>query len=63
MKNSLSCRDLGDNVCSFEAKSESSAETIDKMLDHIAKLHSDKIKDLSIEERSEMATKLELKIK
>jgi len=33
------------------------------MLNHIEKLHSEKIADLSIEERSEMAAKLELKIK
>ena len=63
MKNSLSCRDLGDNVCLFEAKSKDSAEIVDKMLDHITKLHSEKIADLSIDERSEMAAKLELKIK
>ena len=63
MKNSLSCRDLGDNLCSFEAKSKSCAGIIDKMLNHIEKLHSEKIANLSIEERSEMAAKLELKIK
>ena len=63
MKNSLSCRDLGDNLCSFEAKSKNCAEIIDKMLNHIEKLHSEKIADLSIKERSEMAAKLELKIK
>jgi predicted small metal-binding protein len=63
MKNSLSCRDLGDNLCSFEAKSKNCAELIDKMLNHIEKLHSEKIANLSIEERSEMAAKLELKIK
>lgn len=47
MKKSLGCQDLGVTSCSFEARSENSAEIKEAIFVHAQKYHPEKVADLS----------------
>ncbi|MFH1977772.1 MAG: DUF1059 domain-containing protein [Candidatus Aenigmatarchaeota archaeon] len=55
----LACADLGvDKECDFKASGEDDGEVIDAMFEHAEKVHKDKVKKMSEEDKEEMEEKM-----
>ena len=56
----LTCKDLGNATCGFEARGETSGEVVDNMMEHAKVAHPD---DLSKMPEADMRAKMEAGIK
>jgi predicted small metal-binding protein len=63
MKKSLSCRDMGDLTCTFEARSERNEEIKDALIGHIALYHPEKMKNFSGRGKNEMIHIMDRKLR
>jgi predicted small metal-binding protein len=63
MKMSISCKELGIDKCTFEARSEVKNEVRDALVDHAQKYHPEMMKGLSEKENKDLIRKIESSIK
>jgi predicted small metal-binding protein len=61
MKNVLTCHDMGDQKCTFEARSRNKEEIKEAFVDHIKIFHPDKQGDLD-KNREGMLKQMDAKI-
>ncbi len=63
MKSALTCKDLGVDSCSFEARSDNKEEIKDAFFSHAQKYHPQLVKNMSDNAMKDMAKQMEMKMK